>query len=229
MDRLVQLLMLPFVIGVAILWAVVGLLFAAPLIAKAILIFTIDLLVSALSQQRHSRAAEGLKNALLFYPKGFAIILSTLTLATNPPTDEERAYEFAQGRWGPVVDSGKMIMLALVFWGTTAMFFHHLGVVRIDRIAAAEQGFASLVGLGPTRVAAAAQRFTPTCTINTPRTNLRQAARLQSPSITRLPVGEPMMVLDDPFAGDDWIRVGNRNGDEGYVNRDLLTCTQAPR
>lgn len=228
MDRLVQLLMAPFVIGVAILWALVGLLFAAPLIAKAILIFTIDLLVSALSQQRHSRAAEGLKNALLFYPKGFAIIISTLTLPTNPPTEEEKAYEFAQGRWGPIVDSGKMIMLALVFWGTTAMFFHHLGVYRIERIAAAEQGFASLIGLGPTRVAAAEPRFDADCTINTPRTNLRQAARLQSPSITRLPVGAEIMLIDDPFAGDDWIHVANAEGQQGYVNRDLLTCATAP-
>jgi hypothetical protein len=227
MDRLVQVLMLPFVIGVAIIWAVVGLVFAAPLIAKAILIFTIDLLVSAMTQQRHARAAEGLKNALTFYPKGFAIIVGSLAFADQAPA--ESGYEFAQGRWGPLIDSGKMILLALAFWGTTALFFHHMGIFEVERIARLDQGFANLVGIGSTRVAAAAPRFAPDCSINTPNTNLREAARLRSPSITRLPVGTELMLLDDPFAGDDWIRVGTRQSQSGYIAHDLLTCTTPPR
>ena len=229
MDRLVQILMAPFVIGVALIWVFVGLIFAAPLIAKSILIFTVDLLVSAMTQQRHSRAAEGLKNALTFYPKGFAIIFSSLAFATNPPTDEQTAYEFAQGRWGPLVDSGKMIVLALVFWGTTALFFHHFGIVEIERIARAEQGLASLVGLGPTRVAAAAPRFEPNCTVTTPNTNFREAARRQSPSIARLPEGEALMLVADPFQGDDWIRLANSAGQTGYIARSLIRCTTPPR
>ncbi len=229
MDRLVQFLMAPFVIGVAFIWVFVGLVFAAPLIAKSILIFTIDLLVSAMTQQRHSRAAEGLKSALTFYPKGFAIIFSSLTYPTHPPTDEQTAYEFAQGRWGPLVDSGKMILLALAFWGTTALFFHHLGIVEIERIARAEQGFANLVGLGPTRVAAAAPRFAPNCSVTAANANFREAARLQSPSITRLPEGEALMLIADPFQGDDWIRVSNRAGQTGYVARSLISCSTPPR
>lgn len=259
MDRLVQLLMAPFVIAVAALWAVVGLFFAFPLVVKAIVIFTMDLLISALTQQRRSRAAEGLRHALLFYPRGFAIIISALNLSSNPPTEEEKAYEFARGRFGPLVDSGKMIVLALVFWGTSAMFFHHLGVMRIERIAEMEQGMASLVGLGPTRVAAAqpqaeaapettpapqaetpppqaapqtqasARRFESDCTINTPRTNLRAAARRASPSQARLPNGTPVMTGDDPIGGDDWIRVATEDGRVGYVKRELLTCEREPR
>ena len=260
MDRLVQLLMAPFVIAVATLWAVVGLFFAFPLVVKAIVIFTIDLLISALTQQRHSRAAEGLRHALLFYPRGFAIIVSALNLNANPPSEEERAYEFARGRFGPLVDSGKMIVLALVFWGTSAMFFHHLGVMRIERIAEWEQSIGSLVGLGPTRVAAAsaprvaeaqaepaapapvtpqpqvtaqpqevARRFASDCTINTPNTNLRAAARRASPSQARLPNGTPVMTGDDPIGGDDWIRVATEDGRAGYVKRELLTCVREPR
>lgn len=229
MDRLVQILMTPFVIAVALIWVVVGLVFAAPLIAKAILIFTIDLLVSAITQQRTSRAAEGLKQALTFYPQGFAIIFSSLVRATEPVTEEQRAYEFARGRFGPLVDSGKMILLALVFWGTTALFFHHLGVVRIERIAALEQSALNLVGLGRAQVAEAAPRFAPDCTINTPNTNLRAAARLESNSITRLPQDTQVMLIADPFGGDDWIRIATRDGKSGYVNRDLLTCSVNPR
>jgi hypothetical protein len=182
-----------------------------------------------MTQQRHSRAAEGLKSALTFYPKGFAIIFSSLAYATHPPTDEQTAYEFAQGRWGPLVDSGKMILLALAFWGTTALFFHHFGIVEIERIARAEQGLANLVGLGLTRVAAAAPRFAPNCTVTTANANFRQAARLQSPSITRLPQGEALMLIADPFQGDDWIRVSNRAGQAGYVARSLITCMTPPR
>jgi uncharacterized protein YgiM (DUF1202 family) len=229
MDRIVQILMTPFVIAVALIWVIVGLVFAAPLIAKAILIFTIDLLVSAITQQRTSRAAEGLKQALTFYPQGFAIISSSLVRGAEPPTEEQRAYEFARGRLGPLVDSGKMILLALVFWGTTALFFHHLGVVRIDRIAQMEQSALGLVGLGRAQVAEAAPRFAPDCTINTPNTNLRAAARLQSNSITRLPQGESVMLIDDPFGGDDWIHITTRDNQTGYVNRDLLTCSVNPR
>jgi hypothetical protein len=229
MDRIVQILMTPFVVAVALIWVVVGLVFAAPLIAKAILIFTIDLLVSAITQQRTSRAAEGLKQALTFYPQGFAIIFSSLMRAADPPTEDQRAYEFARGRFGPLVDSGKMILLALAFWGTTALFFHHLGVVRIERIAQLEQSALNLVGLGRAQVAEAAPRFAPDCAINTPNTNLRAAARLHSNSITRLPQGESVMLIDDPFGGDDWIRIATRNGASGYVNRDLLTCSVNPR
>lgn len=229
MDRLVQFLMAPFVVAVALIWVVVGLVFAAPLIAKAILIFTVDLLVSAITQQRTSRAAEGLKQALTFYPQGFAIIFSSLTRAAEPLSEEQRAYEFARGRWGPLVDSGKMILLALVFWGTTTLYFHHLGVIRIERIAEAEQSLLNLVGLGRAQVAEAAQRFAPNCTINTPNTNLRAAARLQSNAIARLPQDTPVMLIDDPFAGDDWIRVATQDGKAGYVNRDLLTCSVDPR
>ncbi|MDX2277808.1 MAG: SH3 domain-containing protein [Hyphomonadaceae bacterium] len=229
MDRVVQILMAPFVVAVALIWTVVGLVFAAPLIAKAILIFTIDLLVSAITQQRTSRAAEGLKQALTFYPQGFAIIFSSLTHAHEPVTEEQRAYEFARGRFGPLVDSGKMILLALVFWGTTALFFHHLGVVRIERIAMLEQTALNLVGLGRAQVAEAAPRFVPDCSINTPNTNLRSAARLQSESITRLPQDAQVMLINDPFAGDDWIRIATQDGKSGYVNRDLLTCSVDPR
>lgn len=232
MDRLVQFLMLPFVIGVAIIWVFVGLVFAVPLVAKAILIFTLDLLVSAISQKQHSRAAEGLKNALTFYPKGFALIFGSLRSVTEPPETETQAYEFAKGRWGPLVDSGKMILLALVFWGTTALFFHHLGVVRFERIAEAEQGFVDLFSFRPRPVAAAAPEPAPAefaCRVNTPRSNLREAARRGSPSITRLAEGTELGLIDDPFAGDDWIRVATREGQRGYISRDLITCSTPPR
>lgn len=230
MDRLVQFLMLPFVIGVAVIWVFVGLVFAAPLIAKAILIFTLDLLVSAISQQRHSRAAEGLKQALTFYPRGFALIFGSLSTVTQPPEADGAgpAYAFAQGRWGPLVDSGKMILLALVFWATTALFFHHLGVMRIERIAQAEQSFADLFSFQARPVVAATPR-TFECRVNTPRTNLREAARRGSPSQARLEEGAELALLDDPFAGDDWIRVETRDGLNGYVARDLITCPTPPR
>ncbi|MGE0595953.1 MAG: SH3 domain-containing protein [Hyphomonadaceae bacterium] len=232
MDRLVQFLMLPFVIGVAIIWVFVGLVFAAPLIAKAILIFTLDLLVSAISQQRHTRAAEGLKQALTFYPRGFALIFGSLSSVSQPPDAEGAPYEFARGRWGPIVDSGKMIVLAVVFWGTTTLFFHHLGVVRIERIAEAERGVMDLVSFRPRPVAAAAPEPTPTrfdCRVNTPRSNLREAARRGSPSITRLPEGAEVALIEDPFAGDDWIRIATREGQRGYIHRDLITCSSPPR
>jgi hypothetical protein len=229
MDRLVQLLMAPFVVGVAIIWVFVGLVFATPLIAKAILIFTIDLLVSAMTQQRHSRAAEGLKNALTFYPKGFAIIFSSLSLALEPPSEAERAYEFAQGRWGPLIDSGKMILLALTFWGATALFFHHLGVVRIVRIAALEQSLVNLVGLGPPRAAAALAPFAPDCTTTAANANLREAARRGAPSMARLPQGEALALRDDPFAGDNWIAVATHDGRAGFIARSLIVCGTPPR
>lgn len=225
---LTRILMFPFVIAVAFLWLGLGLVFAIPLIAKAVVFFTIELLFAAIIQRpRSARTGEGLRTALLFYPNGFRIIFGTLGPYDEDSENSDGPWEFSSGFWGPLFDVIRSILLALTFWATTALFFHHIGIYRVELIERLERRILSAIGLSisggdPT------QTTRNDCVVNADRANLRETASHTSDVITELDRGAELALVADANPGDSWISVRSESGLSGYIARSLVLCRSPP-
>lgn len=218
-----KILLTPFVLLVASIWLVVGLAFYVPLIAKAVTLFTLQLLLAAITQ-RQTTAGDGLQRALRFYPNGFVIIFNSLNFDGKSAGGEE----YTRGFFGPLIDGLRAIFLALVFWATTLLFFHHLGVWKIGMIDRYEAELLSHLGIRaaplPPRTGPGDLQFS---SVVRPA-NLRSGPGTEHPTVATLTPEQRLQILDDPDTTDNWVPVRTADGAEGFVALTLLETASSP-
>jgi hypothetical protein len=225
---LARVLMTPFVIGVALVWLCIGWIFAIPLIAKAVVFFTAELLIAAITQgHRAARkpTGQGLKSALVFYPNGFSIIFGTLASLDEEPSTVD-PWEFGSGCLSPLFDMVRIFFLALIFWGTTALFFHHIGLVDLPIIRGIEERAVGMAHLTPALEPVSGGEGQ--CSVIAERANLRSAANANARPVTQLERGATLTLVRDPFTGDNWISVRTGAGELGFIARSTIECSVPP-
>src|SRR5437764_10635068 len=118
MSTLALILIFPFVVLAAVIWAVVGLFFWIPLLAKATTIFTFSLLTHAIIQRPIVGAANNLQLAITYYISGFYNIFRTLTAVNDPNVMQHAEMDLSLiesifANLGRVIG---MILFATIFW-----------------------------------------------------------------------------------------------------------------
>jgi hypothetical protein len=137
-NMFASIIIFPFVILAAIVWAAIGLFFWIPMLAKSVTIFTFSVLASAIVNRPAASSAKNLERAIVYYIHGFAIIFSTL----NVRRYSEDHSEDVSGSSGSLIVSifsnlaliFNTVVFASIFWLMFLLFVHHLGVLNVPLV-----------------------------------------------------------------------------------------------
>jgi|GraSoiStandDraft_44_1057316.scaffolds.fasta_scaffold42346_3 hypothetical protein len=136
MSTFALILVFPFVVFAAVIWAIIGLFFWIPLLAKATTIFTFSLLTHAIIQRPIIGAANNLQLAVTYYISGFYNIFRTLSVINDPGSVQHAEMDLSLvgsifANLGKVIG---MILFAMIFWFMFFLFLHHTGLYPMPRI-----------------------------------------------------------------------------------------------
>ena len=133
------IIIFPFVILAAIVWAVIGLFFWIPMLAKSVTIFTFSVLANAIVNRPATSSARNLQRAVVYYINGFAIIFSTL----NTHRFDEDYSDLEGGEtsgslivaiFSNLIMIFNAVVFASIFWLMFLVFIHHLGILNIPLV-----------------------------------------------------------------------------------------------
>lgn len=130
-----KLLILPFVLLAAVIWAIVGLFFWIPLLAKSITIFTIALLSDAIIDRPSSHTGKGLEKSIMYYVVGFQIILQVLIAekdSYNEDNIESNSINIFDSLWSTIPKLLSMVLFASIFWAMLFIFLSHFKYIESD-------------------------------------------------------------------------------------------------
>jgi hypothetical protein len=133
-----RIIIFPFVIVAAIVWAIIGLFFWIPMLAKSVTIFTFSVLANAIVNRPAASSARNLERAVVYYVNGFGIIFSTLGAHRFDEDHPEHEGETSGGLIVSIFSNLIMIFNAVVFasifWLMFLIFIHHLGIINIPLV-----------------------------------------------------------------------------------------------
>ena len=136
-----RLLIFPFVLFAAAIWAVLGLFFWIPLLAKSVTIFTITLLTHAIVDRPMTRSIDNFQRAILYYLHGFFIIISTLSRPVIHPASDAHTDGSDTGLvaslFSNILGLIGMILFSSIFWLSLIFLVVHLNLVsspELDRL-----------------------------------------------------------------------------------------------
>lgn len=137
-----KLLILPFVLLSAAVWAVVGLVFWIPLLAKSVTIFTFTILSHAIVGRSIDHSAEYLKKSITYYLNGFVIILGILWEKVDSDKsklmDSDVDIGFLSSLISNISKIFGMVLFAAIFWASLFLFINHFGLIEINAVESAK-------------------------------------------------------------------------------------------
>jgi hypothetical protein len=137
MPLISLIVIFPFVVLAALIWAVLGLFFWIPLLAKSVTIFTFTILAHAIVDRPATASAKNLEKAILYYVNGFVIILRTLDLDRRSIHSEDQN-EGNSSLFLAILNNLSMILQTLLFsvlfWISLFLFLHHSKILYVHSI-----------------------------------------------------------------------------------------------
>jgi hypothetical protein len=110
------ILIFPFVLLAAIVWAIVGTFFWIPLLAKSVTIFTFSIVTHAIVNRPVSAAAMNLDKAIRYYINGFIIIFRSMDIdQPNGYPAGQQETEHSSSLIGAIISNLAMIFQEVLF------------------------------------------------------------------------------------------------------------------
>ena len=99
MSKYSMIIIFLFVVFAAVIWAVIGLFFWVPLLARSIAIFTFSVLAHAVVNKPTKESSRNLDRAILYYPNDFKIVFKALDFDETLEEEEIHKIDLGNGNF----------------------------------------------------------------------------------------------------------------------------------